>query len=101
VSSGQKLILGLLATITLKVVPFHAYSPFPALLPFFKCILESWSVRVFGTACNSASSCVKMAASQFCLQQGKQRKVGGGLQSYCFLVKSSLVKKEVQDGVVL
>jgi hypothetical protein len=39
----QKLTLGLLAaaaTITLEVVSFRAYSPFPALLPFFKCILE-------------------------------------------------------------
>jgi hypothetical protein len=32
--------LGPLATITLKVVPFRMYAPFPALLPFFKCILE-------------------------------------------------------------
>jgi hypothetical protein len=32
--------LDLLATITLKVVPFHAYAPFPALFPFVKGILE-------------------------------------------------------------
>jgi hypothetical protein len=43
--------LGLLATITLKVVPFHMYAPFPELLQFFKCILEV----VFSTACDSAS----------------------------------------------
>jgi hypothetical protein len=36
----KKLIFGLLATITLKVVYFHAYAPFPALQPLFKCILE-------------------------------------------------------------
>jgi hypothetical protein len=24
----------------LEVIPFHAYAPFPALLPFFKCMLE-------------------------------------------------------------
>jgi hypothetical protein len=37
----SKLTLGLLATITLEVVPFCAYTLFPALLPFsFKCILE-------------------------------------------------------------
>jgi hypothetical protein len=39
-SSGQKLTLGLLDIITLRVVPFHVHAPFPALLPFFKCILE-------------------------------------------------------------
>jgi hypothetical protein len=38
--SGQKVTLGLLATINFEVVPFRAYTPFPALLPFFKCILE-------------------------------------------------------------
>jgi hypothetical protein len=32
---GQKLTLGLLATITLEAVPFHAYAPFPDPLPFF------------------------------------------------------------------
>jgi hypothetical protein len=38
--SGQKLILGLLATITLEVVPFRVYAPLAALLSFLKCILE-------------------------------------------------------------
>jgi hypothetical protein len=38
--SGQKRTLGLLATITLEVLPFHTHSTFSALLPFFKCILE-------------------------------------------------------------
>jgi hypothetical protein len=32
--------MGLLATITLKVVSFCAYASFPAFLPFFKCTLE-------------------------------------------------------------
>jgi hypothetical protein len=31
--SGQKLVLQLLATITLELVPFHACAPFPALMP--------------------------------------------------------------------
>jgi hypothetical protein len=47
--SGQKLTLGLLATITLDVVPFQVYAPFSALLPFFF-LNASWksrSVRVF------------------------------------------------------
>jgi hypothetical protein len=47
--------LGLLATITLKVVLFHVYAPFPALLPFLNASWKSWSVRVFNTACGSAS----------------------------------------------
>jgi hypothetical protein len=34
------LTLVLLAIITLGVVPFRAYAPFPTLLPFFKCVLE-------------------------------------------------------------
>jgi hypothetical protein len=34
--SGQKLTLGILATMNLEVVPFCAYALFPALLPFFK-----------------------------------------------------------------
>jgi hypothetical protein len=38
--SGQKITLGLLATITLKVVPFREYAMFPAFLQFFKYILE-------------------------------------------------------------
>jgi hypothetical protein len=36
----SKINSGLLANITLEVAPFHAYVPFLALLPFFKCILE-------------------------------------------------------------
>jgi hypothetical protein len=40
--SGQNLTLELLATITLKVVHFRPYALFPALLPFFKCILEAF-----------------------------------------------------------
>jgi hypothetical protein len=37
---GQKLALGLPATITLEVVPFRAYGPIPMLLPVFKYMLE-------------------------------------------------------------
>jgi hypothetical protein len=36
----QKLTLGVLVTITLEVAPFDTFEPFPALLPFFKSILE-------------------------------------------------------------
>jgi hypothetical protein len=38
-SPGQKQSLGLLANITLEVVPFRAYAPFQALGPFLN---ESW-----------------------------------------------------------
>jgi hypothetical protein len=38
---GQKVTLGLLATISLEIAPFpHMYVSFPELLPYFKCILE-------------------------------------------------------------
>jgi hypothetical protein len=77
--SGQKLTLGLLATISLKVVPFHAYAPFPALMQFFKCILEAVfceSVQHRLQFCLDHHSCVKMSTFQFYLQLGKQRKVG-------------------------
>jgi hypothetical protein len=60
----------LLATITLKVDYFCTYARFPALLPFYKCILELIFWTVFST------NCVKMAAIQFYLQSEEQRKVG-------------------------
>jgi hypothetical protein len=76
--SGQKLTLVLLATITLQVVTFLAYAPFPALRPFLKFVLEV----VF---CEGVQHplrfrldhlcCVKMPAFQFSFQSGKQRKV--------------------------
>jgi hypothetical protein len=51
--SGQKLSLGLLTTITLQVVHFHVYAPFPE-LPFVSASWKSCSV-VFSTARDSAS----------------------------------------------
>jgi hypothetical protein len=36
----SKLAFGLLIIVTLEVLPFCTYAPLPALLPFFKCILE-------------------------------------------------------------
>jgi hypothetical protein len=72
--------LGLLAaTTTLEVVPFCAYAPIQALLPFFKHILEvvlCEGVRHRLRFCLNHLSCVKMAAFQFYLQSGKQRRVG-------------------------
>jgi hypothetical protein len=82
--------MGLLATITLKVVYFCAYAWFSALLPFFKCILELVFWTVFST------NRVKMVTFKFYLQSGEQRKVGWvGDKSHVVLVKNSLVKKEV------
>jgi hypothetical protein len=77
--SGQKLTLGLLATIFLEAVTLRAYAPFPALLNFFKCILDvvfcegiQYRLRLRFDHFNS----VKMAVFQFYLPSWKQRKVG-------------------------
>jgi hypothetical protein len=80
-ASGQKLTLGLLATISLEEVPFRVFAPFPSLLPFFKCIVKV--VFCEGSQhrlrfCLDHFICVKMATFQFYLQSGKQRKVAGG-----------------------
>jgi hypothetical protein len=80
VLSGQKLTLDLLATITLEVVPFRAYAPFPPILPFLNCILEVVfcdDVQHRIRFCPQHLNCVNMAAFQFYLQSGKQKKVGG------------------------
>jgi hypothetical protein len=47
--------LGLLATVTLEVIPIHIYALFPALLPFLNASWKSCSVVVFITACDSVS----------------------------------------------
>jgi hypothetical protein len=53
--SGQKPTLSLLATVTLEIVTFRVYVPFPELLPFFYASWKSCSVSVFSTAYDSAS----------------------------------------------
>jgi hypothetical protein len=91
--SGLELTFWLLATITLKVVPFYVYAPFPALLPFLKSILYvvfCEGVQHCMKFCLDHLNFVKIAAFQCYLQSGKQRKVG-----WLFLIKHSLVKKEV------
>jgi hypothetical protein len=93
--------LGLLTTITLRVVPFRTYVPFPALLLFFKCILEvelCEGVQHCLQFCPDHLSYVKMVAFQFYLKSGKQRKVR--LTVMLFVVKNPLVKKEMWDGVL-
>jgi hypothetical protein len=54
-SFGKKLTLGLLAIITLELVPFRAYAPFPALLLFLNAFWKACCVGVFITACISVS----------------------------------------------
>jgi hypothetical protein len=100
--SGQKLTLGLLATITLEVFQFRAYAPFPALMPFLSASWKSCSVmKVFSTACDMPRS------TEFCQNGGlsrlsvyrkseKQRiRVGGGRQSCVVFGKKFPGEKEV------
>jgi hypothetical protein len=47
-------LMGLMATITLKAVPFCMYAPFPELLPFLKCILEV-------VACENVQQCLSFS----------------------------------------
>jgi hypothetical protein len=53
---GQKQILGLLATITLEVVPFRTYALFPGLLSFLNTSWKSCFVTMFRTARDSVST---------------------------------------------
>jgi hypothetical protein len=84
--SGQKVTLDLLVTIVLEVDPFRACVLFPALLTFFKCILEvvfcenlQHRLRLFLDKQNGCPSVV------FSIEE---------------LVQTSLVKKEVWDGAL-
>jgi hypothetical protein len=75
-----------MATITLEVVHFRAHLPFPALLPFLKCILEVVFCFMLSTVCDSASitSVVsKWRPFSFIFNWGKST-VGGRRQAYCF-----------------
>jgi hypothetical protein len=102
--SGQKVTLGILATSTLEAVPFRAYAPFPALLPFLKCILEvvfCEGVQHSMRFCLDHLNSVKMTAFKFYLQLEETEKWGGwGTTVMLFLVKYSLVKKEMRDGTL-
>jgi hypothetical protein len=96
--SCQKLSLGLLATIALEVVPFCPYAPFSSASGIFKSILEvefCEGVQHHLRLCLDHLSCVKMAAFQFYRQSEKQRKVGFIWTIAMFLVRSSMVKKEL------
>jgi hypothetical protein len=83
--SGQKLTLSLLATITLKVVSFRAYAPFPALLPFLKCILDvvfRKGIQHRLRFCLDYLYCVKLATFHFYLQSGKHKSTVVGNNSH-------------------
>jgi hypothetical protein len=83
---GQKLTLGVLATITLEVAPFHAHTPFSALLPFL----------MHTGFCFDYLNYVKMAAFQFYRQSGKQENVRWvGENSHVVFGQITLVKREV------
>jgi hypothetical protein len=78
-SSGRKLNVGLLATITLEAVSFRLYAPFSELLSFSKCILEvvfcagiQHRLRFYLDHLN----CFQIATFQFYLQSWKQTNVG-------------------------
>jgi hypothetical protein len=57
--------MSLLATITLKVVPFHTYALFPVLLPFFECILKIVLCEGVQHCLRSCLDCVKILCEQF------------------------------------
>jgi hypothetical protein len=68
--------LGLQATITLKVGPFHAYAPFPVLMPFLECMQEvvfCEGVQHHLQFYLDHLNCAKMVAFQFYLQSQKQK----------------------------
>jgi hypothetical protein len=79
---AQKLILDPLATITLKVVPFHVYAPIPVLLLLFKCILEvvlCEGVQHHLQFCLHRLNCVKMPVSSIGgNRKDREPRVGGG-----------------------
>jgi hypothetical protein len=59
--------LGLLPTITLKVVSFLTYAPYPVLLPLFKYVLEivfCEGVQHLLRFCLNHFNCVKMAENR-------------------------------------
>jgi hypothetical protein len=99
--SGQKLTLDPLATITFELMPFRTYSPLPALLPLFKCILEGLffeSTQHRLRFCLDYLFCVKMADFLFYLQSETEKSGVDGLrQSYLFCKKFPGEKVSVND----
>jgi hypothetical protein len=89
--SGQKLTLGLLATIDL--VPFCIYAPFPALLPFSKCMLEIMfcvGVQHRLRFCLHHLNCVKMEETGKRCRDQVRRVWSEGARVMLFLEKGSV-----------
>jgi hypothetical protein len=97
--TGQKLTLGPLATITLKLVPCHAYELFPELLSFFKSIQEVMfceGVRHHLQFCLNHLNCVKIIVSSIIETERSHRGsslVSGvdGAKSHFVFSKNALV----------
>jgi hypothetical protein len=69
-----------MATITLEVVRFRMYAPYPVLLPFYRCILQVVFCGVFSIDCHSASitsTVSKWLPFSFIFNQGNREKYGG------------------------
>jgi hypothetical protein len=96
--SSQKLTLSLLVAIIFEVVHFRMYAPFPAFLPFCRCILTVLFVRVFIYARDSTSITSVVAKSRafiFILNWGNtESRVGGGRHSCCFWSKNPYGKRK-------
>jgi hypothetical protein len=108
-SSRKKLTQGLLATINLKEVPFHAYASFSAFLSFLKCILEVVFCDGVQHSASITSTVSKWRVFSFIfngenrkkLQGAKFRRVGWvGTTVMLLSLRNSLVKKEVSDGAL-
>jgi hypothetical protein len=97
--SGQKLILGLLATIIFEIVPFRPNAPFPDLLPFLEYIMEHMipeDVQHHLLFFLDHFSSVEIAGNRAIRKSPSQTsRVDGKRQPYCFWYKNSMVKKEV------
>jgi hypothetical protein len=95
--SGQKLTLGLLAIITLEVVHFFVHTPSSSLLHFLNASLNSCSLRVFSTACFSAS--IPSIVSKWWPFSSEKNRVSGDDSNVVFGQKFP-GKNEVSDGAL-
>jgi hypothetical protein len=89
--------MGLLTTITLEVLPSRAYAPFPALLPFFKFVLEVMfceGVQHRLRFCLDHLSWAKVEAFLSSTGETKKSRVDEGRQSCCFFYQTFLGEKE-------
>jgi hypothetical protein len=93
--SGQKVTLGLLATIVLELVHFRAYASFLALLPFLNTSWKSCSVRVFTTSCDYAS--ITSIVSYNCCTDGSINAGNYGYPSYSLGRTKENHEETIQD----